>query len=516
MAVSATRKAPLAALLMLSAVAVPAQAGWFDFDSKTAAKAEAKANTKSVIKADDKTPAAAAVTLDDSIQQAHLLRLAGAYPEAIKHLSQLMMVASDDSRVIAEYGKTLASMGRASDAVNFLTRAQQLQPGDWTVYSALGVAYDQTSDHANAQINYEQALKIKPEEASVLSNYALSRMLAKDPEMARRLAARAEKAGGAGDAVINRNIAMVRSFAPESSAPQVAQAPAPAPQAAPQAPVAVASLAPVPAPAPVTVPAPKTPVAVASAQPPVAPVVQSDNRVVMQKVPVDPLAGPVAPKPVVSPVVAGNAPRPLQTKPTGLAPAPVKFVSVKAVPVKFTQVTPLTASKVTVAAIKIGEPAVTTPVAAAKSAAPASVATAAPRPLQAAPAAAPVATAKVTAPAPVKAADAKPEPSPLTANKVAMPVFKIAEPVGTAAAPVATAKATVPAPVKAADAKPASTASVTVQMAAPAPAKAGDKPEAAPKVLASATKPGDAKPAVKTVGQAKDAIPGLRLSANAY
>ena len=567
MAVSATRKGPLAALLMLSAVAVPAQAGWFDFDSKTAARAEAKANTKSVIKADDKTPAAAAVTLDDSIQQAHLLRLAGAYPEAIKHLSQLMMVASDDPRVIAEYGKTLASMGRASDAVNFLTRAQQLQPGDWTVYSALGVAYDQTGDHANAQINYEQALRIKPEEPSVLSNYALSRMLAKDPEMARRLAARAEKAGGAGDAVINRNIAMVRSFAPEASAPQVAQAPAPVPQAAPQAPVAVASLAPVPAsapvaaaapkapvavaaaqptvsaPAPIAVAAPKAPVAVASAQPPVAPVVQSDNRVVMQKVPVDPLAGPVAPKPVTAPVVAGNAPRPLQTKPAGLVPAPVKTaelkpveapaakpaavksVSVKAVPVKFTQVAPLTASKVTVAAIKIGEPAVTTPVAAAKSAAPASVATAAPRPLQTAPAAAPVATAKVAspaapvavaktaAPAPVKAADAKPEPSPLTANKVAMPVFKIAEPVGTAAAPVATAKATVPAPVKAAG--PA-TASVTVQMAAPAPAKAGDKPEAAPKVLASATKPADAKPVVKTVGQAKDAIPGLRLSANAY
>ena len=29
-----------------------------------------------------------------------MLRLAGQYPEAIKHLSQLMMVASDDPRVV--------------------------------------------------------------------------------------------------------------------------------------------------------------------------------------------------------------------------------------------------------------------------------------------------------------------------------------------------------------------------------------------------------------------------------
>ena len=50
---------------------------------------------------------------------------------------------------------------------------------------------------------------------------------------------------------------------------------------------------------------------------------------------------------------------------------------------------------------------------------------------------------------------------------------------------------TPPAPVKTADAKPASTALVPVKTT-------------------------ETKPVVKTVGQAKDAIPGLRLSANAY
>jgi hypothetical protein len=75
-----------------------------------------------------------------------------------------------------------------------------------------------------------------------------------------------------------------------------------------------------------------------------------------------------------------------------------------------------------------------------------------------------------------------------------------------------------PAPLRAAEGpKPAT--SVTVKMAAPVKAAEAAKPETAPKVLASSTpvKAADAKPvAVKTVGQSKDAIPGLRLSANAY
>jgi tetratricopeptide (TPR) repeat protein len=162
-------------------------------------------------------------------------------------------------------------MGRADDAVNFLTRAQQLQPNDWTIYSAMGVAYDQLGNQKDAQSAYERALAIMPGEPSVLSNYALSRMLAKDPDMAGKLAARAEIANaGAKDPMIARNIAMIRSMAPE----------------APDMVLAVKNPAPSPVPRAAALQVP-------------------DNRVVMQRVPVDPLAGPVA---------ATHAPRPLQFK----------------------------------------------------------------------------------------------------------------------------------------------------------------------------------------------------------
>src|SRR6478609_123189 len=125
--------------------------------------------------------------VDGNVRQAQLLRLAGKPDEAIQILSQLTLVAADNPRVVGEYGKALAQKGRGQDAAQFLRRAIELAPNDWSTYSALGVAFDQTGDQVNARAAYERALSLKPGDASVLNNYALSRMLAKDPEGARQL-----------------------------------------------------------------------------------------------------------------------------------------------------------------------------------------------------------------------------------------------------------------------------------------------------------------------------------------
>ncbi len=165
--------------------------------------------------------------IETGVRQAQTQREAHRYDEAIRTLSQLMLVASDDARVVGEYGKTLAEKGRAQDAVQFLTRATQLQPNDWSLYSALGVAYDQVGDQST--------------EPSILNNYALSRMLANDPDTARQLIARAEAAGGSSDAKIARNIELVNRLAPAAQ-PAPAQNTASAEPAAPvSAPVAVNS-----------------------------------------------------------------------------------------------------------------------------------------------------------------------------------------------------------------------------------------------------------------------------------
>jgi Flp pilus assembly protein TadD len=231
----------------------------------------------------DKADANAAATastvptsLDGEIRQAQILRGQGDYTDAVHALSQLMMVAPDDPRIVGEYGKVLAQQGRASEAVPFLTRAVELQPRDWSLFSALGVAYDELKDNTNARVAYERALALKPGEAVVLNNYAMSRMLAGDTVQAHALLAQAGAAGAA-NPKIARNLALLDKLAPLPD-----QAAAPQPQSVVQLP----------------------PRALAQTK---TETTAPDKTVVMQDVPFDPKAGPVK--------AAMHEPRKLAAKP---------------------------------------------------------------------------------------------------------------------------------------------------------------------------------------------------------
>jgi Flp pilus assembly protein TadD len=204
------------------------------------------------------TPSAAA-DVSTAVHQAQLLRTSGDLSGATRILSQLMLGAPDDPRVVGEYGKLLVQQGQSGDAVQFLRRAIELQPGDWTIYSALGVAYDQQGDHPDAKLAYERALALKPGEAAVLNNFAMSRMLAGDPASARTLLLQA-KASGSTDPKIDTNLALLNKMSPAAPAMAAAAHPAVASNALP-----AASGAPLPV---------------------------VHGQVVMQPVPVDPLAGP--------------------------------------------------------------------------------------------------------------------------------------------------------------------------------------------------------------------------------
>lgn len=172
-------------------------------------------------------PDQANVTLNQSVEagvrDAQVKRSQKDYAGAIRILSQLMMVAADDPRVVGEYGKVLVLQGRTNDALDFLRRAVQLQPNDWTLYSALGVAFDQKGDYANAKLAYERALQLKPGESAVLNNYAMSRLQAGDLAEARRLIALASAASH--DERVLRNQTMINTMpapAVQPAAPAVA------------------------------------------------------------------------------------------------------------------------------------------------------------------------------------------------------------------------------------------------------------------------------------------------------
>jgi cytochrome c-type biogenesis protein CcmH/NrfG len=187
-------------------------------------------------------------------------RQQGHIAEAAKAFAQLMLVAPNDPAVLGEYGKALAQLGHSQDAVALLTRAVQINSGDWTYYSALGVAYDQLGKRKEAREAYDRSLALKPGDPSVLNNYALSRMLAGDYAGARKMFEQIE-AMGTNDPKIAANLGKLDALE-GGHAQKTAQ---------------------VAAPPTTSLPKPVTPVAVATPK----------GGVMMQKIPADPLAGPV-------------------------------------------------------------------------------------------------------------------------------------------------------------------------------------------------------------------------------
>ena len=283
----------LVSRLSLSAVALSALfvcSGWSlfgsDDDSKDAKKDQAPATqTQAAAPAQQDQQSATqpslmlpATSIDAEVDKAHALREQGKYDEATKTLGQLMLADPDDARVVGEYGKALAQQGSSKDAIAFLTRATQLKNSDWTLFSALGVAYDQTDDHKSARMAYDRALLLKPGEPSVLNNYAVSLMLSGDLAGAERMLAQAKGAGGT-SAKIASNLNMLASMQSSKAATAARRVPVPTAAAAPKAPTLD----------------PKT--------------------VVMQQVPVDTRAGPVTaqashePRKLTTPTASPEKPR---------------------------------------------------------------------------------------------------------------------------------------------------------------------------------------------------------------
>lgn len=183
-------------------------------DDKTNAPATAAAQPAAKPVTADNLPA----TLDGEIARAQRLRSEGSYDEAARALAQLMIVAPDDVRVVGAYGKVLTQLGRPDDAIPFLTRAIQLDGNDWTLYSALGVAYDQDDQHQKAHIAYEHALKLKPGQPDVLNNMGVSKMLSGNLGDAKKLLTEADQPGA--EPKVNANLALLETMKPATSEPK--------------------------------------------------------------------------------------------------------------------------------------------------------------------------------------------------------------------------------------------------------------------------------------------------------
>src|SRR6202034_1824129 len=85
-----------------------------------------------------------------------------------------------DTALLGAYGRALADAGKLDQALDVLGRAHSPDQPDWRILSVQGAVLDQLGRHAEAQRYYASALKIVPDEPTVLSNLGLSYALSKD------------------------------------------------------------------------------------------------------------------------------------------------------------------------------------------------------------------------------------------------------------------------------------------------------------------------------------------------
>jgi Flp pilus assembly protein TadD len=110
--------------------------------------------------------------------------------------------------VIGAYGRALADAGNFKQALDVLNRAHSPDQPDWRILSVQGAVLDQMGRHDDAQRYYATALRIVPDEPSVLSNLGLSYALAKDLVRAESTLRKASTQSRA-DGRVRQNLALV-------------------------------------------------------------------------------------------------------------------------------------------------------------------------------------------------------------------------------------------------------------------------------------------------------------------
>ena len=144
----------------------------------------------------------------NAMPYAQALRATGQRAQAVAILEQASIRNPHDKRLLGAYGRALAEVGNYSQALEVFSRAHTPEMPDWRILSAQGAVLDQLGRYEEARRYYASALKIVPEDSSVLSNLGLSYALAKDLKKAETTLRRATVQAGVSPRA-RQNLALV-------------------------------------------------------------------------------------------------------------------------------------------------------------------------------------------------------------------------------------------------------------------------------------------------------------------
>ena len=145
---------------------------------------------------------------DLALRYGQALRANGQRAQAVAVLEAASLANPGNKQLLALYGRALADNGNFKQAFDTLNMAHSPTNPDWSILSVQGTTLDQMGRHEEARRYYASALKIRPDEPSVLSNLGLSYMLTKDLAKAEEVLRRAY-AGERSDTRIRQNLALV-------------------------------------------------------------------------------------------------------------------------------------------------------------------------------------------------------------------------------------------------------------------------------------------------------------------
>src|SRR3984893_1711065 len=136
------------------------------------------------------------------------LRTSGQRGQAVAVLEQATIAHPGNKTLLAAYGRALADNGNSQAAFDVLSRAHSPANPDWRILSVQGTTLDKMGKHEEARRYYATALKIVPDEPSVLSNLGLSYMLTRELPQAEDTLRRAYGNPRA-DGRVRQNLALV-------------------------------------------------------------------------------------------------------------------------------------------------------------------------------------------------------------------------------------------------------------------------------------------------------------------
>jgi Flp pilus assembly protein TadD len=145
---------------------------------------------------------------DAALAYGQALRATGQRSQAAAVLEQATIAHPGHKALLAAYGRALADNGNFQAAFDVLSRAHTPDNPDWRILSVQGTVLDQLGRHDEARDYYASALRIVPDEPSVLSNLGLSYVLSRDLPKAEETLRKAYASGRA-DARVRQNLGLV-------------------------------------------------------------------------------------------------------------------------------------------------------------------------------------------------------------------------------------------------------------------------------------------------------------------